>query len=129
VTTPGGRLSLSVPGPRAALSMNLYDPIYARHGMKRRIEVPTARKLTAWAKEAGWRDTAVHADPDTVIRLAGAAAFGAWMRTGSRAGAREAMGAERFAALEADLLAATPPGDDGQLLIPFGTLYLTARNM
>jgi len=129
VTTSGGRLSLSVPGPRAALSMNLYDPIYARHGMKRRIKVPSARKLTAWAKEAGWRDVRVHADPDTVIRLAGPNVFDLWMRTGSRADAREAMGAERFAALEADLVAVTPRSDDGQLLIPFGTLYLTARNM
>ncbi|MEO8639655.1 MAG: class I SAM-dependent methyltransferase, partial [Chloroflexota bacterium] len=41
VTTSGGRLSLSVPGPRAALSNRLYDPIYRRHGLLRRVEVPT----------------------------------------------------------------------------------------
>jgi hypothetical protein len=34
----------------------------------------------------------------------------------------------RSEALERDLLAATPARPDGQLQIPFGTLYLTAHN-
>src|SRR4029079_18175033 len=71
VTTGGGRLSLSVPGPRAALSHRLYDPIYRRHGLVRRIEVPTRGKLLAWARAAGWRQAAVVADPATTVRLAG----------------------------------------------------------
>jgi ubiquinone/menaquinone biosynthesis C-methylase UbiE len=128
VTTGGGRLSLSVPGPRAALSYRLYDPIYRRHGLLRRIEVPTRGKLLTWARAAGWRHAAVVADPSTTIRLAGPDSFERWMRTGSRSVASRALDDERFAALSADLLAATPVGPDGLLHIPFGTLYLTARN-
>ena len=128
VTTGGGRLSLSVPGPRAALSYRLYDPIYRRHGLQRRVEVPTKAKLLAWARAAGWRQAAVVTDPTTTIRLVGPDSFERWMRTGSRSVASRALSDERFAALSADLLAATPIGPDGRLNIPFGTLYLTARN-
>ena len=128
VTTGGGRLSLSVPGPRAALSFRLYDPVYRRHGLQRRVEVPTRRKLLSWAHAAGWRKAKVEADPTTTIRLAGPDSFERWMRTGTRSVASRALDDERFAALMADLLAATPVGPDGQFHIPFGTLYLTARN-
>ena len=128
VTTDGGRLSLSVPGPRSALSFRLYDPIYRRHRLQRCVDVPTRGKLLAWARAAGWRHAAVEADPATTIRLAGPDSFERWMRTGSRSVASRALSDERFEALSADLLAATPVGPDGQLHIPFGTLYLTARN-
>jgi SAM-dependent methyltransferase len=128
VTTAGGRLSLSVPGPRAALSYGLYDPIYRRHRLLRRIEVPTRAKLLASARDAGWRAPKVVADPATTIRLAGPDSFERWMRTGSRSVASRALSDDQFAALSADLLAATPIGPDGLLHIPFGTLYLTARN-
>ena len=128
VTTSGGRLSLSVPGPRLALSYRLFDPIYRRHGLQRRVEVPTRGKLLAWARAAGWRHVTVDADPSTTIRLAGPDSFERWMRTGSRSSTSRALSDERFEALSADLLAATPIGPDGLLRIPFGTLYLTARN-
>lgn len=128
VTVAGGRLSLSVPGPRAALSVSLYNPIYRRHGLPRRVAVPTSRRMAAWARAAGWQQIKVEADPSTVIRLAGPDAFERWMRTGSRSAATRAMSPARFAALEADLLAATPIGPDGLLHVPFGTLYLTAHN-
>ena len=128
VTTAGGRLSLSVPGPRAALSNRLYDPIYRRHGLARRIEVPTRAKLLSWARAAGWRTAAVVADPATTIRLAGPDSFERWMKTGSRSVASRTLSDEQFAALTADLLAVTPVGPDGLFHIPFGTLYLTARN-
>jgi SAM-dependent methyltransferase len=128
VTTAGGRLSLSVPGPRAALSYGLYDPIYRRHGLLRRIEVPTRAKLLSSARDAGWQAPKVVADPATTIRLAGPDSFERWMKTGSRSVASRALSDEQFAALSADLLAATPIGPDGLLHIPFGTLYLTARN-
>lgn len=128
VATAGGRLSLSVPGPRAALSLKLYNPVYRRHGIRRRIEIPTARKLSTWARAAGWGQVRVTADPTTVIRLAGPDSFAIWMRSGSRSDNRS-LSPERFAALENDLLAATPIGPDGLLHIPFGTLYLTARNL
>ena len=70
VTTGGGRLSLSVPGPRRALSYGLYDPVYRRHGLQRRVMVPARGKLTAWARAGGWRQVNVVADPTTIIRLA-----------------------------------------------------------
>ena len=127
VVKAGGRLSLSVPGPRAALLFKLFDPIYRRHGLYRRTEVSSKTKLLAWARAAGWRQVKVEADPSTVIRLAGPDSFGRWMRTGSRAVSSGALSPERLAALEADLLGATPTGPDGLLRIPFGTLYLTAR--
>jgi SAM-dependent methyltransferase len=128
VTTQGGRLSLSVPGPRSVLSFRVYDPIYRRHGLQRRVDVPTRAKLLSWARAAGWRHVTVDADPTTTIRLAGPDSFERWMRTGTRSIASRALSDERFAALSADLLAATPVGPDGLLHIPFGTLYLTARN-
>ena len=127
VTRPGGRLSLSVPGPRSALSLKLYDPIFRRYGVVRRMQVPTRAKLIAWARAAGWQQMEVFADPTTVIRLAGPDSFARWMRTASRSDATRAMSRERFAALEADLMAATPIGPDGLLHIPFGTLYLKAH--
>ena len=128
MATGGGRLSLSVPGPRSALSYRLFDPIHRRHGLHRRVEVPTRTKLLAWARAAGWRHVTVAADPLTTIRLAGPDSFERWMRTGSRSSTSRALNEERFAALTTDLLAATPVGPDGLLHIPFGTLYLTARN-
>lgn len=128
ITVPGGRLSLSVPGPRSALSFRIYNPIYRRYGMARRTDVPTRRKLIAWARAAGWRQLDVEANPDTTIRLAGPDTFERWMRTGSRTDAPRRLSPERFAQFEAELLAATPIGPDGMLHIPFGTLYLTARN-
>ncbi len=128
VTRAGGRLSLSVPGPRSALSLKLYNAIYRRYGVVRKVQIPTRAKLIAWARAAGWQQIEVFADPTTVIRLAGPDSFARWMRTGSRSDATRAMSPERFAALEKDLMAATPIGPDGLLHIPFGTLYLKARN-
>ena len=128
ITVPGGRLSLSVPGPRAALSFKIYNPIYRRYGMARRVVVPTRAKLIAWARAAGWGQLNIEANPETTIRLAGPDTFERWMRTGSRSGAVHSLSPERFAQFGAELLAATPTGADGMLHIPFGTLYLTARN-
>jgi ubiquinone/menaquinone biosynthesis C-methylase UbiE len=127
VTIDGGRLSLSVPGPRSSLSMNRYDPVYRRYGIDRSAQVPTGRKLSSWARAAGWQQIDVVADPMTVIRLAGPAAFERWLRAGSRSYAG-APGTAPSEDLERDLLAATPTTPGGQLQIPFGTLYLTARN-
>ncbi|MGH7535860.1 MAG: class I SAM-dependent methyltransferase, partial [Gemmatimonadales bacterium] len=127
ITVPGGRLSLSVPGPRSTLSFKIYNPIYRRYGLARRVEVPTRAKLIAWARAAGWRHIDIEADPDTTIRLAGPDTFERWMLTGSRSGAVHLLSPERFARFEAELLAVTPIGPGGMLHVPFGTLYLTAR--
>lgn len=128
ITVVGGRLSLSVPGPRAALSFNIYNPIYRRYGMARRLIVPTQERLSTWARRAGWAQVDVEANPDTTVRLAGPDTFERWMSTGSRSGAIHRLSAERFAEFAAELMAATPVGPDGMFHIPFGTLYLTARN-
>jgi len=127
VTLPGGRLSLSIPGPRATLALTIYNPIYRRYGMARRVDVPTRAKVTAWARAAGWTKIDVEANPNTVIRLPGPDTFERWMRTGSRAGATRSLSPKRFAEFAAELMAATPIGRDGMFHVPFGTLYLTAR--
>ena len=129
VTLDGGRLSLSVPGPRSTLSINLYDPVYRRYGIKRSVQVATGGKLSTWARAAGWQQIKVVADPLTVIRLAGPDAFQRWLRAGSRSHVGGAQSAASSEALERELLAATPTTPDGQLQIPFGTLYLTALNI
>jgi hypothetical protein len=108
--------------------MNIYDAVYRRHGMRRRVQVPTRNKLSAWARAAGWQGVKIVADPDTVIPLAGPNSFREWMQTRSWPDADQALSSDLFEALEEDLRAATPIGPDGQLLIPFGTLYLVARN-
>lgn len=128
ITVAGGRLSLSVPGPRAALSFKIYNPIYRRYGMARRLVVATRAKLIAWARAAGWQQISIEANPDTTIRLAGPDTFERWLRTGSRSGAIHKLSPERFAKFGGELLAATPTGPDGMMHIPFGTLYLSAWN-
>jgi ubiquinone/menaquinone biosynthesis C-methylase UbiE len=128
VTVPGGRLSLSVPGPRAALALRIYNPIYRRYGMDRKTDIPTRDKLIAWVRRAGWAQTDIEANPDTTIRLAGPDTFERWLRTGSRCGAIHRLGKPQFEQFAAEMLAATPIGPGGMLHIPFGTLYLTARS-
>jgi len=127
VTAPGGRLSISVPGPRAATYLPGFDRAYRRYGVRRRAQIPTRTALARWARAAGWRRVATDADPSTVIRLADADAFGRWMRTGSRSTATAGWSEERLLAFEAELRAASPRADDGTFEIPFGSLYLTAR--
>lgn len=127
VIIPGGRLSISVPGPRRALYLSIFNAIYRRYGLERRIGVPTLTALANRARAAGWRRVKTVADPTTVIRLADATAFERWMRTGSRSAAARSLSEEGFEALVDDLLAATPRAPDGSLAIPFGSLYLTAQ--
>ncbi len=127
VTAPGGRLSISVPGPRAAAYFPGFARVYRRYAVRRRVPIATRTALTRWARAAGWRSIATGADPNTVIRLADADAFGRWMRTGSRTTATAGWSEERFLAFEAELLALAPRAADGTLAIPFGSLFLTAR--
>lgn len=127
VTVADGRLSISLPGPRAATYLPGFDRVYRRYAVRRRAQIPTRTAITRWARAAGWRHVTTDADPTTLIRLPDAAAFGRWMRTGSRSTATRGWGEEQFAAFEAEMLAATPRELDGSLAIPFGTLYLAAR--
>lgn len=127
VMIPGGRLSISMPGPRRALYLPIFRAVYRRYRLERRIGVPTLTALASRARAAGWRRVKTAADPTTVIRLADATAFGRWMRTGSRSAVASSMSEEGFEALISDLLAVTPRAPDGSLAIPFGSLYLTAQ--
>lgn len=128
VTGPGGRLSISVPGPRSAMGMNAYDPIYRRHDAGIQVHLPTRGTLAGWADRAGWKEAKVFADPGLLIRLAGPESFRTWMQTRPWSDPDQALSGEQLEALEHDLLALIPTGSDGRLQIPFGVLYLTARN-
>ena len=124
----GGRLSLSVPGPEERTPGTLYAEVYRVHGLARTFDYPVADELAEWARDAGWTDAAVDQDPAVAIRLADADAFATWRGTGSRGAATAGWSEEQHAALTADMLAATPREPDGGYAIPFGALYLTARN-
>jgi len=127
VTRPGGRLSLSVPGPRDATPTSIYGDIYERWGIFTSATYPTATTLLALARSAGWTDVQAQADPTTAIVLHDEDAFRLWREIGSR-GARSAeLTPEQHRALTDEMLAATPRTDDGSFRIPFGALYLTAR--
>lgn len=128
VTGPGGRLSISLPGPGPALGMARLDQIYREHGAGLQVHTPTRRTLLGWAEKAGWKDAKVVADARLVISLTGSDAFRTWMRTRPWSDPDQGLSAEQSEALERDLLAATPIGPDGRIQIPFGALYLTARN-
>jgi SAM-dependent methyltransferase len=127
VTRPGGRLSLSVPGPDDATPAALYARVYERHGLTASRGYPTARSLAALAEDAGWSEVRVETDPATAIVLPDEPAFDTWYRIGPRGPVTSAFSAEQHRALADDMLAATPRDADGTLRIPFGTIYLTAR--
>ena len=130
VARPGGRLSLSVPGPSERTPWSIYREAYERHGIRtaRATDYPTQAILREWASAAGWSSIASDADPRTAISLAGAGQFDRWLSIGSRGAAPRGRSDADRRALAHDLLAVTPREPDGSLLIPFGTLYLTARS-
>jgi ubiquinone/menaquinone biosynthesis C-methylase UbiE len=127
VAAPGARLVLSVPGPKAATYLPLFERVYARYGVERRAQLPTRAAVAGWARAAGWRSVRTDADPHSVVGLADDEAFGRWMRTGSRSAATRAWSEEQFAAFCFDLAAITPRDADGAFAVPFGTIYLEAR--
>lgn len=129
VTRPGGRLSISVPGPSQHTPRTIYAEIYERHGMQpgSATDYPTQQTLKEWAVAAGWQSVATDADPRTAIRLADDAHFERWLSIGPRGPWSQGRSEPERRALAADLLAATPREPNGMLRIPFGTLYLTAR--
>lgn len=127
VTRPGGRLSLSVPGPTAVTPTSLYAEVYARHGIDTTGRYPTPGSLAALARGAGWAEVAVAADPTTAIVLPDEEAFRVWRGIGSRGAATAHYTEQQHRALTDEMLAVTPRDDDGSLRIPFGAIYLTAR--
>lgn len=126
VTRSGGRIALSVPGPRTALLVTRYDRIYRRHGIPRKMVVPSPAKLRTWASGAGWREIVVRADPSSTFDV-DTEAFRAWLETFALVGLEVTVEPDRLKALIDDLLAATPAVPNG-LRMADGTLYLTAYN-
>lgn len=127
VARPGGRLSLSVPGPLEVTPYAIYGGIYARHGIGDPGRYPTPSELAGQAADAGWTEVRTDTDPDHAIALPDDEAFGVWRSIGSRGGATAEWAPEQHAALTEEMLAVTPRAADGSLRIPFGVIYLVAR--
>ena len=125
VTKPGGRLSLSVPGPPDAVPATVFGDIYDRYEVEwHPNDFPVRADLATWASDAGWADIATDAAPSTAITLENEESFDAWLRFGFMT---HDWDADRLDAFKAELMAAAPRGPGGTYRIPFGALYLTAR--
>ena len=127
VTRPGGRISLSVPGPWQATMAPIFEPIYAAYGLPSARDYPDPTELAGWAQAAGWRRVETDADTSIVIPLADEAAYRLWMSTGSRGIATAGWPAEKVKAFSTELLAVIPREADDSLRIPFGALYMVAE--
>ena len=128
VTTPGGRLSLSVPGPNEYTPSAIYRDIYERYGIDPSGRYPTAEELVARAAAAGWRDAVAEYDHTTAIVLPDEEAFRTWRGIGSRGAATAELSPEQHRVLTDEMAAVTPRDADGRFRIPFGAIYLTARS-
>jgi SAM-dependent methyltransferase len=126
VTRPGGRLSVSVPGPTAVTPTAVYAEVYARHGIDTTGRYPTPAALGGLADAAGWTQVETGADPSTAIVLRDEAAFRTWRSIGMRGAATAGYTPDQHEALTREMLAATPRDATGAFRIPFGALYLTA---
>lgn len=128
VTAPGGRLSLSVPGPGDVVPLAVFRPVYERYGISWGDDYPAESEVTAWAEEAGWASIEAASDATTAIPLADEDAFRTWLRVGARGRATADWSDERREAFTRDLMAAAPRAADGSFRLPFGTIYVSARN-
>jgi SAM-dependent methyltransferase len=128
VVRAGGRLSLSVPGPSERTPSIVYNEIYERYGIDTTGRYPSQDELASWAEQAAWREVRTAADPEMAIRLRDEEAFRLWRQIGSRGPATAALSEAEHEALTSEMLAVTPRDPDGTFRIPFGALYLTARN-
>ncbi len=125
IAAPGGRLSLSVPGPNHVVPAAIFGAVYDRYGVGGSSDdYPEAGEVKGWAGEAGWLDAAAAADETTAIELGGEEAFRTWLRVGRTT---TDWTPERVEAFGDELMAVCPRAADGAFRIPFGTLYLSAR--
>ena len=125
VATPGGRISLSVPGPGNVAPSAVLGSVYDRYGIEWKPgDYPDTAELAGWAHDAGWVDVATDADPSTGIQLEDEDAFRTWLRV---ARFSTDWPPQRVDAFARDLMAASPRGADGSFRLPFGAQYLTAR--
>lgn len=126
VTAPGGRLSLSVPGPGNVVPSAVFGAVYDHHGVKWSADdYPNPSAVEGWANEAGWADVASDADPTAAIPLADDIAFRTWLRFGQTT---SDWSPERVEAFADELMALSPKDADGSFRIPFGSIHLTARS-
>jgi SAM-dependent methyltransferase len=128
VAVPGGRLSLSVPGPGSAVPISVLAGVYDRYGITWGDDYPTETELAAWARAAGWSAVETDADPTTAIPLRDTEHFRTWLRVGARGRATAGWSDERRETFANDLMAASPRGPGGEYRLPFGSLYLVARS-
>jgi SAM-dependent methyltransferase len=125
VTAPGGRMSLSVPGPGNVVPSAVFGAVYDRYDIEWHADdYPRTSQLADWAGDAGWREVGTDADATAGISLADETAFRAWLRVGRMA---SDWPPERIDAFALDLMAVCPRATDGSFRIPFGAQYLTAR--
>ena len=124
--TPGGRLSISVPGPGDVVPSAIFGEVYDRYGVDwSRRDYPDLALLESWARDAGWDEIVTDADPTMGIPLRDDAAFITWLRVGRTLADWEP---ERLDALAEELMKISPRGPDGGYRVPFGSQYLTARH-
>jgi SAM-dependent methyltransferase len=126
ITRPGGRLSLSVPGPDEVTPSAIYSAVYDRYGINTTGDYPTPDSLGQLVADAGWAEVTSDADPNTAILLADEAAFRIWREIGSRGAATADFTPEQHRALTDEMLAVTPRDDGGLFRIPFGTIHVSA---
>lgn len=126
VVRPGGRLSLSVPGPVELTPMRVFGDIYRTFGLDLPVRYPTLDQLVAWIAAAGWQVSVADADPSAEIILADEAEFDSWRRVGSRGAATADWPPDRRDRLRRAMLAAAPRDAGGRFHIPFGALYVTS---
>lgn len=127
VVAPGGRISLSVPGPGTVVPAVVLHGVYDRYDITWGDDYPTEGELAGWAEAAGWEGIQTAADPTIAISLADADQFRSWLRVGSRGRATADWSAERRDQFALDLMNATPRTADGAYRLPFGALYLSGR--
>lgn len=127
VARPGGRLSLSVPGPGTVVPNVLFGPVYDRYGIAWDDGYPTEDEIAGWAREAGWQEVKTDADPTVAIVLADADAFRTWLGIGARGRATGGWSARRLERFHAELMEVARDEGGSGFRLPFGALYLTAR--
>lgn len=127
VTAPGGRISLSVPGPGDVVPSTVLGTVYDAYGVEWGDDYPTPDALAGWANHAGWRELDLATDPSMGIPLADDDAYRTWLRVGARNRLTGSWPADRRDAFARDLMAASPRDADGGYRLPFGAIYLTAR--
>jgi SAM-dependent methyltransferase len=128
IARPGGRISLSVPGPSAVVPTAVFGSVYDRYEIPWGNDYPDLEELEGWAAAAGWTQIETAADASAAIPLADEAAFRTWLRVGARGRATREWSAERREEFIRDLMAAAPRDAAGAFHLPFGALFLRAIN-